>query len=508
MNRNHLMILNAGSTYCRLLLTAGLGLTASRWILDALGETDFGLFSVIGGIMGFLTFINVSMAGSAQRHFAFAIGNDCLKTVHEWFNSAILVHFLLAGLIFIVGLPIGIYLIENVLNIPADRISDCKTVLLYVLIATVVSVISVPFVGMYTATQRISELAFFAILGSLLNFALAWFLLSWQGDRFLFYAFYLMLLNILIPLIQALRALISFKECRIKWQLLWNPERLKELLSFAGWTLFGVLGNLGRSHGIVLLTNYFFGARMNSALAISNQLAGQAEQVSQGLFGAMAPEITSSEGRGERERMIKLSLRASKFSVFLSLIILFPLISELDFILNIWLKNVPEFTQPLCLIVLLTFLVEKLTAGYMVAVSAYGKIAGYQSSLGGILLLTLPLAYVVAILGGNVVWVISTSLLTGTLCMIGRILWVKHLMQVPIRLWVYETFIPCIKVIFSVSVIAIALRIHRPETLWWQVSDLLILPVTVLLFVWFIGLDVTERIVIKNLMRKVLNKKK
>lgn len=503
MSRNHKMIFNAGFTYGRMLLTAGLGLMSSRWILDALGDVDFGLFSVIGGIMGFLTFLNISMASSVQRHFAYAIGSGNQQSVLEWFNAALLVHLLMAASLLLVGLPLGFYLVDNVLNIPLERFEGSKLVLVYVLIATVVNIATVPVVAMYTATQRIGELALFALISSVLNFALAWELQSIKADRFLFYGFWLALINISIPMLQVFRALSSFEECKIVFSHWLNKEKIKEIFAFAGWTLFGVLGNLSRSHGLVMLINYFFGPRVNSALGIANQLAGQAEQISQGLFAAMAPEITASEGRGERERMIVLALQASKFSAFLSLIVILPLLSEIDFILNLWLKSVPQYTTSLCWIVLVTFFIEKLTSGYMIAVSAHGKIAMYQMSLGGILLLTLPIAYLLANIGTEPSFVLASCIITGLLCMFGRLFWVNWLLKVPVVKWVKKVLGP-VFIVMTLTIIYIVAIKYLINDFYGDIFIFLGAPFVLCCVVYFFGLEINEKKFLLIVTRKLL----
>jgi Na+-driven multidrug efflux pump len=123
-----LVILNAGSTYIRMFLCAGLTLFSSRWILAALGQVDFGLYAVIAGVMGFLSFLTGAMAGSAQRHFAFAIGKGDLAEVNKWFNASLALHFCLAVMLVIIGLPFGRYMIDHVLTIPPDRLDVCHKV--------------------------------------------------------------------------------------------------------------------------------------------------------------------------------------------------------------------------------------------------------------------------------------------------------------------------------------------------------------------------------------------
>ena len=313
------MLVNALASYGRLLFCAALGLLSSRWIFLGLGVEDFGLFAVIGGITGFLAFISNTLAGSVQRHFSYAMGQGHIRSIQLWFNSALCIHLCFAVLILLVGIPFGFWMIFHVLNIPPERIRDCVLSFFCVLGMTTLHIASVPFISTYIARQRIFELSLFAIGTSVLNAVLALWLLYASWNRFLLYSVGLLAINFLGNGVQILRAELFFPECRI----------------------LGVLGNLGRSQGMIFLVNIFWGAKVNAAFGIANQIGGQTEQVSAGLFGAIAPEITASAGRGERKRVLQLSLLASKYSMFLSLLVLVPLLFRLEQLLNLWLRNPP-----------------------------------------------------------------------------------------------------------------------------------------------------------------------
>lgn len=487
------MLVNALASYGRLVFCAALGLLSSRWIFLGLGEVDFGLFAVIGGITGFLAFISNTLAGSVQRHFSYAMGQGRLRSVQLWFNSALCIHLFFAVLILVVGIPFGLWMIFHVLNIPPERMRDCVLSFFCVLGMTTLHIASVPFISTYIARQRIFELSLFAVGTSILNAALALWLLYASWNRFLLYSAGLLAINFIGNGVQILRAELFFPECRIRFAYWFHPRRIRELLSFAGWSLFGVLGNLGRSQGMIFLVNIFWGAKVNAAFGIANQIGGQTEQVSAGLFGAIAPEITASAGRGEKKRVLQLSLLASKYSMFLSLLVLVPLLVRLDQLLKLWLRNPPPFTAELCWIVLGMFFIEKLTSGYMVMVNAYGRIAGYQAMLGGFLLLTLPLSWVLHYCGAGVVMTVGGMLITTLACALGRIWWVRRLQGISPRLWLTGVGIPMVKVVVPTAAFSFLLNRCFPGDLSGLFLAWLIFPFMTLGFIWLLGLSTEER---------------
>jgi len=504
MNRNHLVVLNVCSSYGRMLLTAALGLLSTRWILVGLGPDDYGLLAVVGGLIGLFTFINTCMAGSAQRHFAYAIGGGDIEEVRRWFNTSVIIHLGIAVAIVGIGVPVGQYLVTHVLEIPDMRKEAASFVLYCSFLSTFFNVASVPFVGMFIAKQRLMELAVFALSGSLLNAGLAFSLLTYAGDRLQWYAGGIAAISMLVLAAQFLRVVSVFPECKIIQAYWWDKPRIKELFSFAGWTLFGVVGNLGRYQGMTLLINMFCGVRTNSALGVANQVSGQMDTIAQGVLGALAPEITASEGRGERERMISLSLRASKFSTLMVLILLLPLTVELEGVLTLWLKTPPPDTATFCLMILWAFLIDRTTSGYMVAVSAHGKIAAYQATLGGVLLLTFPLAYLVLKLGWGAVAAVSCFFATGTICSLGRIWWVKQLLGVPVRRWIMAVAMPCCGV--GLPAFAILSAIH-----YWMPTSVLRIAVVfgvgslgIIAAAWLWGMEEAEKTFVRSSAKRFL----
>ena len=51
MTQNRRILLNIAATYGRSLYALVCGLFISRWVLAALGKTDFGVYGVVGGMI-------------------------------------------------------------------------------------------------------------------------------------------------------------------------------------------------------------------------------------------------------------------------------------------------------------------------------------------------------------------------------------------------------------------------------------------------------------------------
>jgi len=487
-------------------LSIGLSLLSSRWILSALGQTDYGLYAVVAGIMGFLSFLTGAMTGSAQRHFAFAIGEGDDDSVSRWFNASCMLHIGLALLLIIIGLPFGFVMMAHVLNIPDARLAVCKSVFFLTILTVMIQVVSVPFSGMFTAKQRIYEVSVFQFTQTLLMVVFAYVLKNISGDRLLVYALGVMVIALLTSWMMIVRCRTIFKGCRVRgYREAGTFSRVKELVSFAGWNFFGALGFVGSNQGMAFLINVFSNPRINASFGIANQVTGQVAGLSQAFFNAVAPEITSSEGRGQRERVVSLSLRTCKMSVFLMSLLLIPIFFEMDHILKFWLADVPPFTSALCRIVLLAFLVDKLTIGYMVAVAAHGQIAGYQATLGGALLLAPFITWVMFVLGFGVVSAVGCGLLaTRIVCSLGRVWWVRKLMQVPLKRWFWAVPVRLISPSILASMTAWGIQCFFVPSICRVALTLSMCAVIFCVTGWFFAFDEKEREYLAGLVKKCL----
>lgn len=506
MKSSSRIAINTSVTYLRSILGFGFALFSSRWILQALGATDFGLFNVVGSLIIFLTFFNSVMASSAARHFAFAIGKGDSDDVNRWFNTSLNIHLVLPAILILIGWPIAEYAIRNWLTIPPERVDICVIVFRISLIGAFVNMASIPFVAMFTAKQRIAEVSMWGMLQTFMVFSLAWILIKVTFDRLLAYAAGMVGIHVIIYSIKIARALTLFPDCSIRIQTGFDISRMKELLHFAGWSMFGGASLTLKNQGSAILLNLYHGPALNAAYGIARQVSTQANQLSLAMQTSFAPEITAREGRGEYTRVMALSHFSSKIGCIFIMLFSIPLILEMDYILGVWLRTPPIHTAIFCRLILLMFIIDTLTAGYMMAVNARGKIAAYQATVGGLLLLGLPLAWLFFCLGLPPASLPVAFIISSALATFARVTWLRRLFGEPIRQWLTKVLAPCVAIGSIATLGGGSIVLTQDESfIRFVFSAGLSLSLT-LATCWFLALSKSERLFVIKLLKAALRR--
>ena len=382
MTQTRRIVLNVLATYGRSLLTLFCGLFTGRWLLEALGTRSYGVFGVVGVILGLVGVVNSMLSSSVGRYFAFSVGKaramgDSAAAIDEscgWFNTAVAIHFLFSTILVAIGYPLGFWAVKCYFDIPDEMRSASLWVFSFSMITTYVGMATVPFRALYTAHQYIAELTLYGVAATVANVCFAWILLSYPGDRLWFNGFYTMLIAVVPNVLIALRAFWVFPECRVRFRMMFNRSRYRHLFSFAGWQILGWLGLTLRFQGLTTLCNKVLGLEYNSSLSVSNTVSQNAMTFSYSLSGAFSPAITNAAGAGDRDLYEKLTLRSCKFGDIMCAVFIIPLCLEMNYVIHLWLKVVPPMVVPLCTLSLVTLLIERSTAGYNSAISASGNI--------------------------------------------------------------------------------------------------------------------------------------
>ena len=453
MTSSQRIVINTLATYGRSVFAMALGLFSSRWVLQALGEVDYGLMGVVGAVIVFITFLNGVSSGACTRFFAYSIGKGDPEEMNRWFNTALSIHTILPAVLIVVGYPIGVWLIHHFFNIPSERLNTALWVFRFSLVSAFTGMCFTPYMGMFTAKQRIYEMSVWGILQSLCMFTLAYVLTLYKGDCWLLYSGGMVGIMVLLGFCQVLRARHLFSECRIHFSKWWDRQKLTQLFSFVGWQLFGAAGWLFRNNGAAILLNKYFSPsifpNVNAAYGIGVNVSSQTQALAGAMLGAFMPEITASEGRGNRTLMLIQVNRASKLGALLVLVFAIPLMLEIDYVLVLWLKKPPELARIFCVLILAQFLIDKLTIGLGVAVNAVGRIAFFQVVLCSSLILTISIAWLLLALGFGAVSIGWSFILTMTLVAFTRIFFAKYITGLSPLIWGREVLLPCVIVAFT-----------------------------------------------------------
>ena len=501
MSPNRRIFLNIIATYGRSLYALAVGLITARWALEALGVADYGVMGVVGGLVGFISFFNGILAAAVGRFYAISVGrasvkgheSEGLNECRRWFSTAVFLHTFLPTILMVIGYPIGIWAVRNFLTIPVDRVSDCIWVFRFVCASCYISMVTVPVSAMYTAKQYIAELTIYSVVTTTLNACFLYYMVTHPGVWLAKYAFWTALLSVLPNIIICLRGICLFKECRLipKSMLSWG--QIKQLAYFVGmWTCGGVAWLL-RVQGINILINKFFGVRVNAAMAIANNVDAHTKSLSGSMLGAFNPAITSAYGSGDLERMRALAYRASKLSLLFILVFMLPLGLELEKVLQIWLKNPPEYVYGLCLMVFAVTITDQSTIGQMIAINTRGKILWPTVFQSGSLLMGFPLAWLFCWLGWGVYSVVAALLLSMASCSVWRIWFARSLVSMSAWYWLKRIMIPiAIGTAFSVA-IGLMPRLFMAPSFGRIVIVGLFCDATFIMLAWGVLLDVEER---------------
>lgn len=388
------VFLNTIALYIKLFITVIVGLYLTRVVLERLGVDDYGIYVLIGGVISLLSFLQTALSVSTQRYLSVSMGKNDQNLVNNIFSSSFAIHIVLSIGILIVFELCSVFLFNGFLNIPEERIEAAKVVYHIMVLSTFFTILQVPFTASMTAHEDLWLLAIIESVSTLLKLGII-FLFDWSSmDAIILYSLWMLLTTFASFVPKLIWSAYKYKECKLFnfWKYV-SKDSVKAMLGFTGWNAFGTLALVGRNQGVAILQNIFFGPTINAVYGIANQVNSQLVYCSQIMTTSITPQIMKSEGEGNRNRMIRLSVFASKMAFFLSAVMALPLIIEIDTVLTFWLKSVPEYTQIYCILILCMFLVMQLYPGLTRAVQAVGDIKNYQIITSILLLLPLPIGY-------------------------------------------------------------------------------------------------------------------
>lgn len=508
------IVLNVVATYARSLYALVIGIFTSRWLLMSLGEEDYGLFGVVGGLIGFVSFLNVFLSGSIGRFYALAVGqsmvpgheNDGLEECRRWFSLAVAIHAVAPALLVLAGYPLGVWAVENFLNIPPDKIAVCVWIFRFTCFSCVINMVSVPFSAMYTAKQEIAELTIYGFVQTTATFAFIAWMVMHPGEWLFKYALASFIIANVPQLIIMARAAFCYQECRFRWRYCRDVHGLLQLISFSGFQSISTFGIMLSGQGVAIVVNKYFGAAINASMAIANSVKNHANSLSGSLVQAFMPAITNECGKGDLEKMRRYAFQACKYGMILVLVFIVPLAMEIEYIINLWLKNPPPFVPFFCLCVLYTMLVDKSVCGHHAAIMAMGRIAGYQICNGIALGLIFPMAWAFTACGLGA-WGIGLSFVVdGTIYSLSRLYFARKNSKMSVRFWLIKVMLP----VMMTSVVAAGAAVL--PRLWMEPAFLRLCLTTSVFEVVFLSvtvfwvLDHEERYSLLTMIRKLAAK--
>jgi O-antigen/teichoic acid export membrane protein len=377
--------------YFRMLLTMGVSLYTSRVVLNALGIDDFGIYGVVGSIIAMFGFLNSSMASATSRFLTFELGRKDYEKLRKTFSAALTVHFIVAVIILILGETIGLWWLENKLVIAPDRMNAAQWVFHLSVFASVIAITQAPYNATIIAHERMNVYAYVEILNSLLKLGIVFLLVIGSFDKLILYAALTLCVTIIITMIYKIYCTANFPESHYRFH--WDKKIIKPIIGFLGWSFLGYFSFTLKTQGVNMLLNLFFGVILNAAYGIAAQIKNALMGFSSNFLQASRPQIVKYYASGNILSMKNLVINVSKYSFLLMLLISFPVIMEGHFILNLWLKKVPDYAVSFAQLNLLYGIIWTQMVPFGQAIHATGKIKIHNIINGITNLLVLPVSY-------------------------------------------------------------------------------------------------------------------
>ena len=378
--------------YFRMIILLIVSLYTCRIILDVLGIENYGLYNVVGGIVTVFTFLSSAMGNSTQRYITCALGKGNDTELKDIFGTTCLIHWLLAVIILILSETIGLWFFFHKMVIPPDRIQAAFWVFQASVVACMVSIISIPYNALVIAHEQMGTFALLSIFYTFAKLGIV-FIVKWTlYDKLVMYAILLLVIQICDRLVYQFYCKRKFFESRdVAFR---KTQVLKEMAGFAGWSILPYLATISYTQGLNILLNMFFGPTVNAAHAVAVQVQGVIKNFITNFQTAVSPQIIKSYVCNNQNRLHRLIFSSSKLSFYLLLCMALPVILEADYLLSIWLKDVPSHTTSFLRLIILATILDPLANPLCVANHATGKIRRFNVVESSICLAIIPVSYV------------------------------------------------------------------------------------------------------------------
>ena len=412
VNDNKRIAKNTIFLYIRTIVVLLVSLYTSRVVLQVLGAEDLGIYNVVGGIVTMMSFFQAAQTKATSRFITYELGkHSSNKILQKVFSVCMTIHIIIAIISLIFGETVGLWIITHWTDIPLERQTAAMWVYQFALIVFCCQIVRVPYDAIVVAHERMSMYAYMSILEAVLLLGMAFLLMVTPGDSLIYYSASVAFIAFIVFLCYYIYVHRLFDAYRYK--LLWDKEYSMRILSFSGWTLLGSSANTATQQGTNLLMNNFVGLIANAALGFASQVNIAVSKFVNGFSTAFTPQIIKLYAQKEYESMHILMNRSSKFSFVLCYLMALPLITNMGFILSLWLGNdIPMYTKEFCQLILVCTIFDATTGVYNTTITATGKIKYYQTAISLSFLLDLACCYVLLFCSINPVFVFGSRIMT------------------------------------------------------------------------------------------------
>ena len=477
--------------YFRQILVMLVSLYTVRVVLNTLGAADYGIYNVVAGVVTMFSFLGNAMATASQRYFSFDLGKKDEEHLKITFSITFQIYILLALFVVILAETIGVWFVNHRLVIPEERLVAANWIFQAAVISFLLTLVTTPYMAAIIAHENMNVYAYVSIAEVGLNLGIVFILRLVQYDKLIVYGILLAVVSLIKTSLYRFYCHSQFSECRFK--IIWNKNLFIEIIGYSGWNLFGSISTVVRNQGITILLNLFFGPVVNAARAVSSQVSGAVMSFAQNFSNALRPHIIKLYAAEKKDETLRMLIYSTKIVFFLMLIICVPLYFESPYLIQLWLKNVPDHTVLFVKLITIHALIDSISYPLMSVVQATGKIKLYQVVVGGSRILNLPVSYIFLKMGFAAQTVFIVEIIISIVSLFLRIIIVQKIINV--NLFKIFSKLLLLFVVLVGTGSSLPIFIINYFTNNFLLFTLFVIITTILncIFIFFIGLDSDEK---------------
>lgn len=492
--------------YGRMLFSMAVSLYTSRIVLNALGIVDYGIYNAVGGFVAMFSLISTSLSSAVSRFLTYELGRGDKARLSKAFSTSLLIHMVLAAMVFMVAETIGVWFVNNKMTIPIERLYAAKWVFQASILSFMFGLFSVPYNASIVSHERMGAFAYISILDTILRLLIVLFIAysKWHFDKLIIYSVLLVATKILFQCIYLLYCRKHFEECRL--MICFDKEFWRDMSAFAGWNFIGCAAGMLKEQGVNLLLNIFVGPVINAARGISSTVNGAVVTFVSNFMTALNPQITKSYASNDYDYAFSLVKRGSRFAFYIILIIGLPILLETEFVLNLWLGHYPDHAVSFVRLALVLSLSEVPSQTLITLQLATGRIRNYQIVVGGVLLLNFPLSYILLRLGCLPESTYVVAIVVSIVCLFLRLIFLKKMANFSIGDYLTDVLFN-ILLVFVISFTVPTIIHNGMDYGWFRFISVSILSVTCsLITVLYVGCSKHERLFLLSKFMSIFRK--
>lgn len=506
MNNANRVIFNSAVLYIKILVNVAISLVSVPIIMHALGNSDYGLYSLVAGVIGLLAFLKSAMAVSTQRFISVAIGEGKIDKINGIYNTSLALHLIIGAVIVLIFELFALFIFDGFLNIEPGREGAAKIIFQFLVVTTFLEIACVPYEGVMNAKEDMLTFSIIGIASAMFKLLLAFYLRVCPFDRLVMYGLGMAIISLVTVTTYMLFTRIKYSEFKLNLKKYFDKKAMREILGFTGWNTFGAVALVGRNQGVAIVLNRFFGTVLNAAYGVANQVNGVMSYFSNSFHKAITPQLMKSYGSGDENRMMKLAFITSKFSVIVMAMLAVPLIVEMPYILKIWLVTPPEYTVELCRWILILSLVSQFSVGLMNSISASGKIRNYQITMSVLILSNVPISYLVLRAGLPPYYCTIFFVIIEVVSFVVRLFMSHKIVGIDIYEFLKDVVVPILICVVLSLIPSCVCHNLMPSNILRAIIVFLVYMITFGVSVWFISMQDFERNIFANIMNIFVRK--